>query len=137
MPEIAAAPTSSETPPAPVATLETAAPSPIAAAEPDLHEPEAAETPAAPARGPYTDGTYTGWGYSRHGNIEATVIVESGRIASAQISQCRTRYPCSVVSHLPGQIVTRQRAVVSAVSGATESAYAYEDAVVEALSQAK
>jgi uncharacterized protein with FMN-binding domain len=91
----------------------------------------------APLRGPYTDGTYTGWGYSRHGDIEATVVVQGGRIASAEISQCRTRYSCSVVAHLPGQVISRQRAAVDFVSGATQSADAYEDAVREALAKAK
>src|SRR5579883_1155356 len=40
----------------------------------------------------WRDGTYKGWGFSRHGNIEATVIIAGGRIESAVISQCRTRY---------------------------------------------
>ena len=64
-------------------------------------------------------------------------MVEGGRIVSADISQCRTRYPCNVVDRLPGQILSRQRPAVDVVSGATESAYAFEDAVSEALSKAK
>src|SRR5215467_4782015 len=31
----------------------------------------------------WKDGKYTGWGYSPHGNIEASVTVEGGRIANA------------------------------------------------------
>lgn len=63
--------------------------------------------------------------------------MENGRIASADISQCRTRYSCSVVDRLPGQILSRQRAAVDIVSGATQSSYAFEDAVAQALSKAK
>jgi uncharacterized protein with FMN-binding domain len=85
----------------------------------------------------YKDGTYSGWGTSRHGNIEATVVIQDGRIASAEISQCRTRYPCSWVSQLPGQVVSRQAPNVDYVSGATQSVNAYYSAVVEALSKAK
>jgi uncharacterized protein with FMN-binding domain len=101
-------------------------------------------TPAAPAPAPaavpatvWKDGTYTGWGYSRHGNIEAQVIIEGGRIASAAISQCRTRYSCSVIDRLPPQVAQRQSPEVDYVSGATQSADAFYGAVVEALAKAK
>ena len=99
--------------------------------------------PAGPAPAPepvkpaWKDGTYTGWGYSRHGNIEAAVVIESGRIASAIISQCRTRYSCSVIERLPPQVAQRQSPDVDYVSGATQSADAFYGAVVEALSKAK
>src|SRR5579862_2973115 len=55
--------------------------------------------PAQPAP-KWKDGTYLGWGSSRHGDIQAQVIVEGGRIASATIAQCRTRYSCSVIDML-------------------------------------
>ena len=95
---------------------------------------ESAPAPATPA---WKDGTYTGWGYSRHGNIEAAVVIENGRIASATISQCRTRYSCSVIDKLPPQVAQRQNPDVDYVSGATQSADAFYGAVVEALSKAK
>ena len=41
---------------------------------------------------------YSGWGTSRHGDIQATVVIEGGRIASAVITQCLTRYSCSWVA---------------------------------------
>jgi uncharacterized protein with FMN-binding domain len=100
-------------------------------------QPEPAAPPPIVRQGEYRDGTYFGWGYSRHGNIQAAVVVEGGRVVSAEISQCRTRYSCSVVDRLPQQVLSRQRAMVDLVSGATESTYAYEDAVAEALAQAK
>jgi len=85
----------------------------------------------------WKDGTYTGWGYSRHGNIEASVVIEGGRIASAIISQCRTRYSCSVIERLPPQVAQRQSPDVDYVSGATQSADAFYGAVVAALGKAK
>jgi len=94
-------------------------------------------SPAIPEAPQWKDGTYTGWGYSRHGNIEAAVVIERGRIASAAISQCRTRYSCSVIDKLIPQVAQRQSPDVDYVSGATQSADAFYGAVVEALSKAK
>ena len=93
--------------------------------------------PSAPNRGPYKDGQYSGWGTSRHGDIQATVEIRDGHIVSANISQCRTRYSCSWIAHLPSQVVSRQSANVDYVSGATQSTSAYYYAIVEALSQAQ
>ena len=105
---------------------------------------ESSGTPA-PAIAPGTalpkenwkDGTYTGWGFSRLGNIEAAVTIVGGRIESAIISQCRTRYSCGVIELLPGQVVQRQSPDVDYVSGATQSADAFFEAVVAALQKAK
>jgi len=106
---------------------------PVIAPPPAL-PPAPAPEPAKPA---WRDGTYTGWGYSRHGNIEAAVVIEGGRIASASISQCRTRYSCDVIDKLIPQVAQRQSPDVDYVSGATQSADAFYGAVVEALSKAK
>jgi len=93
--------------------------------------------PTAPAAPKYKDGTYTGWGTSRHGAIQAEVIIEGGRIISANISQCLTRYSCSVIGRLPPEVPQRQSAEVDYVSGATQSTNAYYYAVTEALGKAK
>ena len=85
----------------------------------------------------WRDGTYAGWGSSRHGDIEATVVIEQGRIVAASISRCLTRYSCSWIAHLQPQVVTRQSPEVDNVSGATESADAFYYAVVDALKKAK
>ena len=111
-----------------------AAPVEVAVIAPPAVLPESAPAPVKPT---WKDGVYTGWGYSRHGNIEAAVVIESGRIASATISQCRTRYSCSVIDKLPPQVAQRQSPDVDYVSGATQSADAFYGAVVEALSKAK
>ena len=134
--------------PAPIAPPEPLPPAPQVTAPPInqvsvLMAAPPPVIPAAPAPAPappkpaWKDGTYTGWGYSRHGNIEATVIIESGRILSANISQCRTRYSCSVIDRLIPQVAQRQSPDVDYVSGATQSADAFYGAVVEALSKAK
>lgn len=92
-------------------------------------------TPAAGASGAYRDGSYTGLGHSRHGDIGVTVSVQGGRITAAKISQCLTRYPCSMISALPGEVVARQSARVDYVSGATDSSTAFRDAVANALAK--
>ena len=74
-------------------------------------------TPAAPKV--WRDGTYRGWGFSPHGNIEATVTIESGRIANAVISQCRTRHSCAVIDTLPPEVAQRQSPNVDYISGHT------------------
>lgn len=93
--------------------------------------------PPLPAALQYKDGTYTGWGSCRHGDIQASVVIEAGRIASATIAQCYTRYPCTWIANAPGQVVARQSTKVDYVSGATQSIDAFKQAVAEALSKAK
>ncbi len=120
------APAPAETPvPSPPVEL---VPAPVAAPKVEV---------AAVAPPMWKDGSYLGWGTSRHGNIQAEVVVEGGRIASATIAQCRTRYSCSVIDRLPPQVAQRQSPDVDNVSGATQSANAFYFAVVDALSKAK
>jgi uncharacterized protein with FMN-binding domain len=85
----------------------------------------------------YKDGTYLGWGHSRHGDIQSFVIVEKGRIVHSGIEKCRTRWPCTIVDHLPPQVVKRQGPDVDFVSGATESGNAFYWGIVDALTKAK
>jgi uncharacterized protein with FMN-binding domain len=75
-------------------------------------------------------------GSSRHGDIQASVVIQDGQIVSAEIARCLTRYPCSWIVHLPQQVVSKQSTKVDYVSGATESSDAFFDAVAQALSQA-
>lgn len=107
---------------------------------PPVVAPPIVEPPPPPPVKPaslYKDGAYSGWGTSRHGDIQATVVIEGGRIVSASISQCLTRYSCSWIAALPPQIVTRQSAECDFVSGATQSTNAFYYAVLEALAKAK
>lgn len=97
-----------------------------------------AKSPAAaaePVR--YNDGTFVGWGYCRHGQIQSTIVIEHGRIVSAEITQCGTRYSCDWIAKLPPQVVSRQSAEVDFVSGASESADAFYYSIEDALKKAK
>ena len=116
----------------------SAAELPAPLAEPaTVTPPSAPPAPPAPAKPIYKDGTYYGWGTSRHGDIQAAVVIQDGRIASATIAQCLTRYSCSVIAKLPPQVAERQSPETDYVSGATQSTNAFYYGVVEALSKAK
>ena len=122
-------------------TLPSLAPPAVQASEPTAPEAdittEPAPTPAAAQQEQYKDGMYLGWGSCRHGDIQASVVVEGGRIVSASIAQCLTRYSCSWIEALPSQVISRQSTNVDYVSGATQSTDAFADAVADALSKAK
>jgi uncharacterized protein with FMN-binding domain len=105
----------------------------------------AAAKAAASVQTSYKDGLFLGWGSCRHGDIEASVQIQDGKIVTAAITQCLTRYSCSWISprvpspvlpDLPREVVERQSAKVDYVSGATESSYAFADAITAALSKA-
>ncbi len=140
VPEIATALPPAETPAPPSFEVAPAA-APVVLAPPTIRVMPALEpkeiAPSAPPAPKWKDGTYFGWGTSRHGDIQAAVVIEGGRIASATIAQCRTRYSCSVIDKLPPQVAQRQSPEVDFVSRATQSTNAFYYAVVEALSKAK
>ena len=111
-------------------------------APPKIEEPKAAEltapvVAAEPPKSEYKDGTYLGWGHCRHGDIQAQVVISGGRIASATIAQCLTRYSCNVIDKLPPQVAQRQSPDVDTISGATQSGDAFYYAVLDALYLAK
>ena len=106
-------------------------------------EPQPVVVPVAAVAGPkeekweYVDGAYWGWGRCRHGDLQVQVVIEAGRIASAAISKCLTRYPCSMIKEVPPQVVvTQDPDKIDNVSGATDSVDAYYDAVIDALNKA-
>src|SRR6185369_230357 len=92
---------------------------------------DAAES--APAHKRWLDGYYTGWGTSRHGDIQAFVRIEEGRIVDAGVASCETRYPCDVISRILLQPIAVQGPDVDRVSRATESGDAYYYGLVQAL----
>jgi len=122
------------TPPAsPVASSS----SPVVAAPPPPPPASSVATDTSTADAPLKDGVYSGYGRSRHGDIEATVAIKNGKITEAFISQCLTQYSCSWIAALPPQVVARQSAEVDYISGATQSTNAFYYAVVAALKKAK
>src|SRR5262249_42599195 len=91
--------------------------------------------PAAPVQ--YRDGTYQGTGNSRRGGVQLAVTIQDGRIADVQFTRVFTEYPVSVVSKLPAQSVSRQATQPDRVSGATFSTQAFNQALQQALAQAR
>jgi uncharacterized protein with FMN-binding domain len=140
----AEAATSVENAAGPPATEPVAASSAPGAGESATVSPASAPQAEAPAPAPpppppppvWKDGTYTAWGTCRHGDIEATVVIEGGRIISANITNCQTRYACDIIDSLPPKVISRQKNRFDIVGGATESAYAYYGAVYWALDKA-
>jgi uncharacterized protein with FMN-binding domain len=124
--------------PAPESAPGIASDTPAAGSTDQAAAPPVAAPPAAAAaeQEGYKDGTYVGWGTSRHGDIQAAVLIQNGRITGARIARCLTRYSCDIIDHLPGQVIKRQDADVDNVGGATESADAFYWAITDALSKA-
>lgn len=132
-------PASQSVPPASNAAVPEPAAAPVAVVE---HKPEPVAVVAPPPPPPppapkWKDGTYTGWGTSRHGDIQAQVVIEEGRIKAATIAQCYTRYSCDVIDKIIPQVAARQSPETDYVSGATQSTNAFYYGVVDALSKAK
>ncbi len=93
-------------------------------------------TATAPAVSPYRDGTFSGTGTSRRGDVSVAVTIAGGQISNVSITRVNTQYPVSAIASLPAQVVARQSSQVNAVSGATYSAQAFRGAVQAALQQA-
>ncbi|MDP4084290.1 MAG: FMN-binding protein [Bacillota bacterium] len=85
----------------------------------------------------YKNGTFTGMGENRRGSIQVAVKIENDRIMDVEISDFGMHYSESDIVGLPGEVLKRQNAQVSNVSGATYSTQAFQDAVLNALYQAK
>jgi uncharacterized protein with FMN-binding domain/ribosomal protein S9 len=109
-------------------------PAPTAVPAPVVTGTTAATVTANSTR--YRDGSYTGMGENRHGDVQVTVTIAGGRIVGAPIAQCGMQYPCSRIAMLPGQVLARQSTDVDLVSGATMSSTAYQEAVLQALAKA-
>jgi uncharacterized protein with FMN-binding domain len=82
------------------------------------------------------DGTFTGQGSSRRGDVWVSVEIQSGHIANVTITRSTLQYPLRDIAGLPSQVVQRQSAQVDIVSRATYSSQAFKQAVSEALSKA-
>jgi uncharacterized protein with FMN-binding domain len=106
--------------------------------------PAPTPTPAPPApqaqsqtqAAGYKDGTFSGHGTSRRGDVWVDVTVQGGRITDVNITRSTLQYPLRDIAPLPGEVVQRQSAQVDTVSRATYSSTAFRAAVSQALSQA-
>ena len=138
-PSADAATAPAEKTPDPVAPVADASstPRPVEPAASPTPAPVPAAVAALASESQYRDGSYLGWGSCRHGQIQVEVVISAGKIASAEIAQCRTRYSCSVIRTTPPQMVARQDPEkLDNVTGATQSVDAYYYAVKEALKEA-
>jgi uncharacterized protein with FMN-binding domain len=100
-----------------------------------LTVPTATQAPSA-STAAYKDGTYSGQGQSRRGNVWVSVTIQGGHIDAVSITRSTLQYPVRDIAGLPGQVVQRQSGQVDIVSGATYSSQAFRSAVSQALSQA-
>lgn len=101
--------------------------------------PAAAAAPASAGQtqGQYRDGTYTGQGTSRRGDVWVSVQIQGGQIANVSITRSTLQYPLRDIANLPSEVVQRQSAQVDIVSRATYSSMAFRGAVAQALTAAK
>ncbi len=142
---VAAVPTLTVGQAAAVAAPTATAPQPTIQRQPATSsrtQPTPQSTPAgssasAPTRAAYNDGTYTGQGTSRRGDVWVSVQVQGGRVSSVTITRSTLQYPVRDIADLPAEVVQRQSAQVDIVSRATYSSMAFRDAVTQALSSAQ
>jgi uncharacterized protein with FMN-binding domain len=91
---------------------------------------------SAPSVTAYRDGTYSGTGSSRRGNVSVSLSISGGRVTNVSITGVTTEYPASRIASLPAQVVASQGSQVNNVTGATYSAQAFRLAVQAALQKA-
>ncbi len=84
----------------------------------------------------YKNGTFYGVGSNRRGSIQVAVTIQNDQIVNVEIVDFRMHYSIRDVVGKPEEVVKRQSANVSNVSGATYSIRAFHDSVVNALNQA-
>ncbi len=112
-------------------TQPTAQPAPPASAS------GSAPGTATQTQATYKDGTYTGQGTSRRGDVWVSLQVQGGRVTNVSITHSTLQYPLRDIADLPAEVVQRQSAQVDIVSRATYSSMAFRGAVSQALSAAQ
>ena len=81
------------------------------------------------------DGTYSGTGQGRNGNINVSVVVKDGKVTSITIESSNedAQYFNKAKSTVINEIISNQSIDVQTVSGATMSSNGIIDAVANAL----
>ena len=92
--------------------------------------------PTSKPKSLYKDGTFSGTGMNRRGSIDVAITIKNDKITNVEISDFAMHYSESDVVGLPDEVLQKQSAQVTNVSGATYSTQAFEDAVQSALDQA-
>src|SRR5205807_3669400 len=65
------------------------------------------QTPGQAVQAGFKDGTYTGQGTSRRGDVWVQVQVAGGRISDVSITRSTLQYPLRDIAGLPQQVVDR------------------------------
>lgn len=86
----------------------------------------------------YTDGTYDGTGIGFGGDVNVSVTVADGKIASVEIISADAEDPAyfDMAKVLTDTIVEEQSTEVDVISGASYSSHGILDAAADALSKA-
>lgn len=132
----ASAPTQESTTPTKSTAPAVKDPAPAASPAPSTNSARtntAASKPAAK----YKDGTFTGSGTNSFGTVEVSVSIMQDKITNVLITASHTRYPQHYIDSLPAQVVEKQSARISTVSGATRSSEDFIEAVRQALQKAQ
>jgi uncharacterized protein with FMN-binding domain len=101
-------------------------------------------TTTTASSGQYKDGTYTGTtGSSYYDQIQVAIVVSGGKITSISTptlngdSSRSDAINSYAIPQLKSQTISAQSASIDGVSGASETARAYENSLQSALDQAK
>jgi uncharacterized protein with FMN-binding domain len=136
-PRPSATPATQAQPPAQSQSQPRAQTQPQAPAQTQPQSQPQPQSPSQASQAAYKDGTYTGQGTSRRGDVWVQVEVAGGRISNVSITRSTLQYPLRDIAGLPQEVVDRQSAQVDVVSRATYSSMAFRQAVTQALSSAK
>jgi uncharacterized protein with FMN-binding domain len=85
----------------------------------------------------YKNGTFDGSGSNRRGSIGVKVSITNDKITDVEISHFAMHYSKNDVVGLPQEVIQKQSAQVQNVSGATYSTQAFQNAIEDALTQAR
>lgn len=96
------------------------------------------DEPQVTTPGKLTDGTYTGTGKGRNGNVTVSVTFAGGVITAVQVTDhSETAGICeSAIERIPEAIVENQSVAVDTVSGATLTSQGILDAVKDSITKA-
>ena len=122
--------------PAPTATTAPSAPQAVVSRPTATAQPTALPATTG-AQAQLKDGTYSGQGTSRRGDVWVSVQVLGGRISNVTITRSTLQYPLRDIAGLPAEVVQRQTSQVDIVSRATYSSMAFRGAVTQALVNAQ
>ncbi|OPH51898.1 FMN-binding protein [Paenibacillus ferrarius] len=105
--------------------------------EPQQHIQTNIHSVSSQVKSQYKNGTFEGSGSNRRGSIGVKVSITNDKITDVEISHFAMHYSKNDVVGLPQEVIQKQSAQVQNVSGATYSTQAFQDAIEDALTQAR